>query len=266
MKLFKPCLIIILYSFLLSCKTSQTPYLGTGMKDKYETSSMMKDSKQRYAYYSFLGYHTLQSKESGYMKDSTVTRLGVILPGEHLENETINGNAFFGNNNDVSIIDYSVQLQKKYEGRSALLSILNLFSKEKDQKPQQPYEVLQAAYINGTIRTGEKLTTFYYERKHKTALKGWVCYNGDTLVLQTLSSAINEKGEMVKAKQSVKLMKKDMIVAALNFLHKPFTIYMLKDIDSNKRLVAASYLFVFALQNYYLKNDPANQLNDRYDE
>ena len=184
--------IIIVYALLLyiiidsNAQTIGHIYINDSVTAKFDMAIMNRDINGDYSFFQFLGYHTLWHQ---LLKDTTIeiiNRDGIVLTAKSTLTSSVNAKACFGKNNDSCIIDYEVQIDKIRNGRSATVSIMNLFSKRSDKMRQpEPDTTLNHILSYGTISHNNEDAPFSYSLSYKNKMipTGWPVLHGDTLFL-----------------------------------------------------------------------------------
>lgn len=228
-------------------------YLGDDMAAKFDAGSMSRDIDLDYSFFKFLGYQTLWH---GMLSNSTIEstqRDGIILTAKSTNTTIINASAAFAKNNDSCIIDYQARIDNVRHGRSAALSVLNLFSKwEYKLRQPEPYTTIGYVQSQGVIRHNNEDASFLYSISYKNKMipNGWLVLHGDTLYCKPVTQQYKRKGKLKKARYlfltGFMLIKNDTIYAAIDQSNLPDTAYIDNQLTEAEKLVIAAYLFIVA--------------------
>ncbi len=172
--------------------------------------------------------------------DEQINRLGLLLPAKSTRTFYYTVNAVYGNEMDSVRIWYQLMEGFVRKGRSALISLLNLFSKQEDKSPQEePYYFYT-----------EPLKKGYIEFENEQLL-----FSGDTLfrgansiTLGRVQKIIKLKtGKIKKVNRSVagyQFMKGDSCMAVIDYNTEPITLYFLKSLSHKDRLIYTAFLTI----------------------
>lgn len=226
-------------------------YLGENMAAKFESAHIVRGINGDYSLIEFLGYKTLRHELINSRDTFFAQRLGLIWHAKSIIVSNIDARAVFAKNNDSCIIDYSTRIDKLRHGRSALVSMVNLFSKRQDKNFQdEPDTALSYMRSQGTIRYNNHDAAFLYSMEYKNKLTpaGWLVLNGDTLHITQIKYQYGGKGNKEKAYslsgKSFLLTKNNTVYAALDQSDDAAKVYLYKQLTHPKKLVIAAYLFI----------------------
>jgi hypothetical protein len=143
-------------------------YVGDNMQTKFQSGNILRDPVDN-SFINFLEYQTLRQLLLKDTENSKVEREGIILPAKSTITSSVNAQADFGNKYDSCSIIYKTTVQRIRNGRSAALSIINLFSgsSEKVRQPD-PSNPLQSIQSEGAISHGGKDNHFLYTSAPRT--------------------------------------------------------------------------------------------------
>jgi len=230
-------------------------YVGDNMQTKFQSGNILRDPVDN-SFINFLEYQTLRQLLLKDTENSKVEREGIILPAKSTITSSVNAQADFGNKYDSCSIIYKTTVQRIRNGRSAALSIINLFSgsSEKVRQPD-PSITIQSIQSEGAISHGGKDNHFFYTSapEHKSVALGWLLSNGDTLEVRPVTQQITKRGKVKKAHHyypsGLLIMKDGFVYAAIeqNLYHH--IIYLNRQLSASEKLIVASYLFIIACYN-----------------
>ena len=255
--LFNKWLYTILSSVLLSISHAQdrTIYLGP-YADSIFISDLVtgtdslnfSDSKTLFRFFDYQTFHHGITDKSG---KQNVNRDGVLLEAKRTEILFLNGESYFGKKGDTCLITYEAEIEKITTGRSAAISLLNLFSKKSDKNPQEePSSHIRYIRIKGKILLNDGAADFEYSNNlnkdyNLAKISGKVWHGSDSLLLQPAREYLNKKGKKKKGYAGYKLAKGENIFGAVDpFAGTTNIIYINKAISEKEKLVTAAYFFI----------------------
>jgi len=225
-------------------------YLGTGMDTLFEKCTHEdKYNDKNYLLAELFGYHTFRHEPVIATNNQEINRDGLLLAAKRTENLGIKAEAVFGKDDMTCFVTYDAVIEKITIGRSALVSIVNLFSKEEDKSPQEdPSSHLRRIKVTGKISMNETVVDFVYENNLKkdyrlAGLSGKLWYRGDSLSIQPLKTYNNKRGNKKKGFIGFSLTKGNTVYAAADTFND-FTIYLRRSLGEEERLLISAYLFV----------------------
>jgi hypothetical protein len=237
---------------MLFAQPKEEIYLGPDQSIRYQSCDILK-ARIEYPLISFFNYKTFKHhrdyNSSGPFQDREINRLGLILNAKSTDITSEFIQASFGNL-DTAEIYYKFQKHEITRGRSALTSILNLFSKEKDPQ-DEPYTYTGLVESTGSIRTRFDSATFLYakDRYHKHGNAGWIISAGDTLHISPIEKRL-KRGKIKKRGLSLPsafvIKKNESIIAAFDNHNNPPIAYFSLELDAAKKLLLAAYIFIAA--------------------
>jgi hypothetical protein len=222
------------------------------MDSLFQSGIVIKDTSGGGLSYSFLNYKTFRHDLIEEDSSEDVNRVGLILPAKSTTIFTLKASGAFGNEADTCSILYTAKLYVVTHGRSALVSVSNAFSQQKNKRPQEdPSNSIEKEEVTGYIRLKDQVVDFSYKIEMKNGkLKpgGRFIYNGDTLDIKAVSE-INKKGRAKKAGAAmmtpgIQLQKGETVRAALDILRDKKTIYIARQISNEEKMFACSLFFI----------------------
>lgn len=232
-------------------------YLGEGMDTLFEAgTSKRTHTDKKYILLEFLGYQTFSHGPVSYTSNEDINRVGLVLPAKRTEYLEIKAEAVVGKNENTCLIVYDAAIEKITKGRSAFVSVMNLFSRQEDKSPQEdPSSHLRKVKVTGKISLNDTIVDFIYENNFNRdynlgGLSGKLWYRGDSLTLQPLKTYHNKKGKKKKGYIGYSLKKGDVVYAAAD-TYNDFTFYINKSIGQEERLLISAYLFIVVCYFYY---------------
>ncbi|MEO7523967.1 MAG: hypothetical protein ABIT58_07715 [Ferruginibacter sp.] len=147
------------------------------------------------------------------------------------------------------LINYEVQKDIVTHGRSAALSIFNLFSKSGDIiKQDEPYEEVLLKVAKGYIQCDAQKNNFNFSLSTKARSESWLQSGTDSLALIPGQKFKKLKNGKIKNKRhrfiSWQLMRGETCVAALEYNKEGPLIYLLNELSEKEKLVIAAF-FLF---------------------
>ena len=76
-----------------------------------------------------MGYRTFRHGPVTHTSSEDINRAGLVLPAKRTENLVVKAEAIMGKNDNTCFIVYDAAIEKITKSRSALISVMNLFSK-----------------------------------------------------------------------------------------------------------------------------------------
>ena len=234
--------LLLLTAIAMNAQRRRYIYLGENMSTKFQLGNILRDSIDN-STINFLEYQTLRQLLLKDTENSTVNRVGIILTAKSTITSSVNAQADFGNAYDSCSIIYKTTVQRIRNGRSAALSIINLFSSSSEKVRQpDPYITIQSIESEGAISHSGKDNPFYYTTapEHKLSSLGWLVLNGDTLVLRPVTQQITRRGKIKKAHHyypsGLSIMKDHFVYAAIeqNLYHH--IIYLNRQLTESDKL------------------------------
>ena len=247
-----PFLLIFLIPVILVAQPHEEIYLGPDQSLRYKSCDILKE-RNEYQLIRFFSYKTFKHhpdySSSGPFQEKEINRAGLILNAKSTDITSEFIQASFGDL-DTAEIYYRFKKHEITRGRSALTSILNLFSKEKDPQ-DEPYTYTGFVESAGSIRTRFDSATFLYAKDpyRKQGNEGWIISGNDTLHISAIKKKL-KKGKIKKSGFSLPLgfviMKNEFIIAAFDNYHRPPIAYFAVDLAEQKKLLLAAYIFIAA--------------------
>jgi hypothetical protein len=139
-------------------------------------------------------------------------------------------------------------------GRSAALSILNLFSRAENKVPQGP-PVVSTDYmeLQGVMHSDHLEAPFRFvndRRKYVFHTGGWMVLNGDTLKVDLPAAWINRRGKIKYRRNpfitGLLLVKGTDIFAAVDGMHSDAVFYLHRGLKREERLLITTFLMLTA--------------------
>lgn len=242
--------IVLFFVTVSSAQKNRNIYLGPGMDTLFEMGSYEKKYTDKdYILLKLLGYQTFSHGPVIETSKENINRPGLLLPAKRTETLGIRAEAVIGTNDHTCLIIYDAAIEKITKGRSAFISVMNLFSKEEDKSPQEePSSHLRKIKVTGKFSLNDTIVDFVYENNfnrdyHLGGLSGKVWYRGDSLSLQPLKTYRNKKGKKRKGFIGFSITKSHIIFAAAD-TYNDFTFYLNKTLREEEKLVVSAYLFI----------------------
>ena len=238
------------YVAVATAQKKRNIYLGPGMDTLFDRCTWeRKYNDQNYLLLELLDYRTLRHDPVIASNKPEINRDGLILAAKRTENLGIKAEAVFGKDDMTCFVAYDAYIEKITNGRSALVSILNLFSNEADKSPQDdPSSHIRKVKVTGKISLNETIVDFEYtDNFNKDHLLGGVSgklwYRGDSLSLQPLKTYKNKKGINRKGFIGFSLTKGNTVCAAAD-TYNDFTIYINRSLSEEEKLLISAYFLV----------------------
>ena len=123
---------------LLSPAQTRTIYLGSAGDSLFESDRVIITNPPEWTnqntFFRFFDYETFHHDPTSQSSNKNTNRDGVVLSAKRTENLLIKAEASFGKKDDTCFISYDAEIEKITTGRSATVSILNLFSKKSENR------------------------------------------------------------------------------------------------------------------------------------
>ena len=234
-------------------------YLGPGMDTLFDQCTLeRKYNDKNFLVLELFGYHTFRHDPVIATNNPETNRDGLLLAAKRTENLGIKAEAVFGKDDMTCFVAYDASIEKITKGRSALISVMNLFSKEEDKSPQEdPSSQIRKLNVTGKISLNETIVDFVYNNNFNKdyllgGLSGKLWYRGDSLSLQPLKTYNNKHGNKKKGFIGFSLTKGNTICAAAD-TYNDFTIYISRSLNDEEKLLIAAYFLVIIC---YLETPP----------
>jgi hypothetical protein len=247
--------VLVLIEMNIYSQSKWVIYLGEEMNALYSKSNGPMVYKDGYYFRTSFGSDSVLSIrliDAGIKNDTA--RDGVILTAKSSEQYTEKGKIIFGNNKDSALITYFYAIEKVTRGRSALLSILNLFSK-KENRIEQDKPTTETIKVKTEGVISYQNDSCYF--KHIVGPKDnpWLQLGNDTLKLVQAGQFRKTKTDEIKTRKNsyegVQLMKDKTCVAALDFNEAPMAFYLLNTLSEKEKLIITSF---FLLRDFSKEN------------
>ena len=201
----------------------------------------------------FLDYRAYKDTLISIRQQDSTLNPGIILAGTSDIKINTEREMLFGNDSGKCIIHYHYLLTYHHTGRSAALSIYNLFSKGSKQINQEPEDKLAHVRATGSMQCAafENVISFSFEedRINEVNTCGKLVIGPDTFVLKP----INKKSLSVNLLTGVQLEKGSIVYAMLQ--HFPEDIFARNKLFIYTKAAAAEQLTIaayFAIISWYL--------------
>jgi len=241
---------LLFYVTIAEAQKKRNIYLGPGMDTLFDRCTFeRKYNDKNYLLLELLGYHTVRHDPVIATNKPETNRDGLLLAAKRTENLGIKAEAVFGKDDMTCFVVYEAAIEKITNGRSALVSILNLFSNEADKSPQDdPSSHIRKVKVSGKISLNETIVDFEYtDNFNKDYLlggaSGKLWYRGDSLSLQPLKTYKNKNGINKKGFIGFSLTKGNTICAAAD-TYNDFTIYISRSLSEEEKLLISAYFLV----------------------
>ena len=173
----------------------------------------------------------------------------------HCTIDSAEAQAFFGTGNDTCFVQYKSTTIKITHGKSALMSVGNIFL---GGNQPDPYNVVAHLWLTGTIFVNDTTSEFTLDYADETVFlpKGWLILHGDTLHFEPARYLIkNRKPHKAVATlhTGVLLKKGSTIYAGLDEFEKepryvsaPETMYVSTKLSYEDKLMILTCFFIIA--------------------
>jgi hypothetical protein len=184
--------------------------------------------------------------------DLTVNRAGVILPAKSTETNERNMRGVYTTGQDTCEAIYKAITERITNGRSAALSILNLFSRSENKVPQGP-PVVSTDYmqLEGVMHSDHLEAPFRYVSDHRKNVfhtGGWLVLYGDTLKVDLATAQINRRGKIKYPRNPFNtgflLVKGADIFAAVDGMHSQAVFYLHRGMNREEKLLITAFLML----------------------
>lgn len=214
----------------------KTIYLGPEMAEKFDVSMTFFDYKLK-------RYEIVESNV-----ENKMNRPGIILDAKSKDEENSNIVAVYGNGKDSCFLLFHKKILYITEGRSALTSILNLFSKSEDKVPQdEPFTYTSDYEYFGSIKSDSVKASFFIQSIKKKFIC-WVAIESDTFFYSPDKEITNKKGTIKKSSsvfyQGFLLMNKENIAAGYDGYWPHHHLYLSKDLSANHKLILNAFCYM----------------------
>jgi hypothetical protein len=229
-------------------------WLGEDILTKFESGPMIRDSSDRFVSM-FLLYHVSRLEFSPDTAIETTNRDGLVLKARSITSTRIGGEAVVNNSDDSCHVEFNTIIERVRHGRSATLSLLNLFSGKGDTPQEEPYHTNNHVSSSGTILFHTEKTVFIYTinySKDRIKPAGWLVLHGDTLYIKPVTAQVKlPKGKIKKpdytSPAGLLLLKGGSVVAAIDQETSPLTAYIARYLSEADKLVIAAFLLSLPL-------------------
>jgi len=186
----------------------------------------------------FLDYSVFKYDKNEYTQTESTIRAGIILSGRSLRSDITEVKVLFGKIADTCSIDCLRTIQYDHYGRSATMSVINLFSKNSNKMPQETSDKVLNDGVRGTIEYAATSTAFAFENlRPGKRLAGWLIINADSFLLKPVVVGNSFLG--------MQLLKGDMMYAAIA---RPFNegdrMYMYSKTSATEQMLIAAYFAI----------------------
>ncbi|HMR90674.1 MAG TPA: hypothetical protein PKC69_00100 [Chitinophagaceae bacterium] len=244
------CLILFILALLSSDSSAQskwTVYLGPDMHDRYTAESLKDSTGDGIHYTVFPGYDIFLHQATADSQQDKGGRDGILLNAKSTVAYMRDGIISFGNSHHLALITYHQVSEVTRHGRSAAVSILNLFSKKEDRNPQaEPGYEEKSRFIAGSIRLAGKAFPYSYSTRNN-----YMTADGDTVSIVQASRFRKRKSGKVKNRknsyEAVLLMKNDQIIAAMDYNQSPVAFYIRRGLNENEKLLYTAFFLIRSL-------------------
>jgi len=230
-------------------------YLGASKDSFFAYPANAFGSPTSDPFIAFAGYRTFSHCTIDSAEGDTENRLGLILPAKSTSVLNKEAEAFFGTGNDTCFVHYKLTTTKITHGKSALLSVANIFL---GGAQADPYDVVAHLWLTGKIVMNDTTAEFALDYTDETFFlpKGWLILYGDTLHFEPARYLIkNGKPHRAVATlhTGVLLKKGNEIYAGLDEFEKepryvstPETMYVSAKLSYEDKLMILTCFFVIA--------------------
>lgn len=227
---------------LAACSTPNRIFLDNYSRYDFDTVHTSKDGLHH-----FLNYRLLQS-DIVQMNDSLETALvGLIAPGLHVYHHDRQNKARLSSGTDTCLITYHSDAEVTRSGRSAIVSIYNLFANEKNRISQRPYRYVSANKVEGHIQLDSLTVPFSFLQVHRDTryeYEGFLALQPDSIFVAPANKALTPRNKIVTQPMGIYLLQNSnrQVFAALDFEHKPGQVYLLRQLTEKDKLLVAAFL------------------------
>ena len=242
----------LLLATLLWGQSKWKIYLGENMQTDYLQDAVQKRFVEGYPFISFMAYHTYLHSLEINETTSDINRAGIILTAKKTERTSFDVTTRFYASSDTCYSFFLTKKDKVTHGRSALVSVMNLFSKEENKDPQdEPYDVFNYTESGGRMIYKDEIFPFLFvsdHRKDRYQPGGWLKIGGDSLYTEAASKKIKKNKKVKKindvSKWGIVVKKENIIYAAVDLYDSPNRVYLLKSLTDKEKMLLANYLFI----------------------
>ncbi|MBS1600925.1 MAG: hypothetical protein JST75_22120 [Bacteroidetes bacterium] len=248
-------LFYIPFMFFVVCvhgQPSRRVWLGDGMD-----SLFVKDEFHSRVFDSTVVFYGLGAErvyyESTELADNehNIINAGILLKAKSTDKQHRGIRAVFTDGNDSCEAKYEVKTNITTIGRSATLSLLNLFAKPEYKVPQSdPVAIPDLIEIAGKISTSDGEHSFKFVNDHRVKAyhpEGWLVLTGDTFYIKPITTQVNKHGKLKHPKNipdiGYLLIKGETICAAVDQFSSPFNFYLRDSLNKKEKLVITAFLF-----------------------
>ncbi len=188
----------------------------------------------------FLDYRVYSSRTLNISYNDSTINGGILFGADKIERPTSEKEFLFGVGSDTCTVHYYHSEIIRHHGRSAVISVVNLFSKKANKSPQETSDTHLADTTRGTIYSRDfDNSSFSFENiKFQLMATGELVIDNKTFLLKPIISKNNNF-------QGLKLVKNDTMYAAIS---KPFfngdKIFLYTRATTKQQLVIAAYFAV----------------------
>ena len=206
------------------------------METGYEKNHILTTSYSGNQFLEFSGYR--YNRQGIGTRDTTVNnRAGIVLDAKSTTFHDINGEMIVAHEMDSIFVDYTSSTRVVRHGRSATLSVINLFSKKENRiKQDPPSEEVKEKTFSGVIHAG--IDSFEFNND-------WIDWDHGRLVAYKISKVKKLKNGKIKSangSEGILVMQNGHCYAALDYLNSEF--YLDKNLSEKQRLIIAGWLGV----------------------
>ena len=242
--------------FFLAAQPTWTVYLGVDMDSLYNIEYCSIEKENGFSYFRVYGFDRFIHHSEPTDKNYEENRVGLVLAAKNTQHHIAKEEIIFGKNDDSVKAIFKSRTDVVTHGRSAALSVLNLFSKKKDKiKQDEPYDEVNYREMDGVIMHGNDSCRFFCSvgPKSKNADK-WLVIHADTLRMIPAQLYRKTKNETIKNRSSSnegwQLMKGETCLAALDKNERPMTLYLWKEISEKNRLIITAFFVISRLEKH----------------
>lgn len=248
--------ILLSGSSFLAAQPAWTVYLGADMDSLYNIEYCSIEKENNFSYLRVYGFNRFIHYSETTDKNYEENRLGLVWTAKNTQRYIAREEIIFGKANDSVKIVFTSRTDVVTHGRSAALSVLNLFSKRRDKvKQDEPYEEITYREMNGVIIYGNDSCRFFCSEgsKNKNADK-WLILHADTLRMIPAQLYHKTKNGTIKNRSTSnggwQLMKGQTCLAALDKNEHPMILCLRKEMSEKIRLIITAFFVIRSLEKF----------------
>lgn len=236
---------------IATCQDAQdrwNVYLGAGQDSLYHFSPALRIAENNVSCIRFEAFPKVKYQSTVGIKKVRINRDGVLLPAKSTTDLEQSGTIVFGNSTDSVIIFYHRKSIVTRHGRSAAISIFNLFAKGDDKIEQEdPTYDEDILSMKGFISYAGKGVEFF---------GNMLLLNTDTVKLLPARSYMHRKKTKFKNKglsSAMELIMNDRVLAAIDHKKESTHYWMLNSLSYEAKLLFTAFVYMATFQVHNLE-------------